>query len=148
MANADHLPLSSLRIMERLNPTFPQLGDLDGEIRASLDGLRLPAEKLVGKRLAVSAGSRGIANLKEIVRACCNWLKSRGALPFVFPGMGSHGGGTAEGQRRVLEEYGVTPEFVGCEILSAMETVQLGNTRRDSAYTWTATPGRRTACWS
>jgi hypothetical protein len=128
MADSEHLPLSRLRILERLAPTFPQLADLEGAIRASLDGLRWPGEKLRGKRIAVSAGSRGIAHLKEIVRACCNWLKAQGARPFVFPGMGSHGGGTAEGQRRVLAEYGVIPEFVGCEILSNMETVPIGNT--------------------
>jgi hypothetical protein len=37
--------------------------------------------------------------------------------------MGSHGGGTAEGQRDVLASYGITEAFCGCPIRSSMETV-------------------------
>jgi hypothetical protein len=71
-------------------------------------------------------GSRGIANLPEIVRAVCGWLKTQGAQPFVFPAMGSHGGATAEGQRQILEDYGITLDRVGVEVRSSMETVCLG----------------------
>jgi hypothetical protein len=42
--------------------------------------------------------------------------------------MGSHGGGSAEGQRKVLEEYGITGNSVGAEILSDMTTVPLDPT--------------------
>ena len=43
--------------------------------------------------------------------------------------MGSHGGATAEGQLEVLADYGITPESMGCEIRSSMETVELGEVR-------------------
>jgi hypothetical protein len=43
--------------------------------------------------------------------------------------MGSHGGGTADGQRAVLESYGITESFVGVPIRASMETVSLGTTR-------------------
>jgi hypothetical protein len=39
--------------------------------------------------------------------------------------MGSHGGATAEGQRQVLEGYGVTEEYAGADIRSSMEVVVL-----------------------
>jgi hypothetical protein len=79
-------------------------------------------------RVAVSAGSRGITNLAEITRAAVSFLRERGCVPFVFPAMGSHGGGTAEGQRDVLAKYGITEAGVGCPIVSSLETVGLGHT--------------------
>src|SRR5207245_2704756 len=42
---------------------------------------------------------------------------------FIVPAMGSHGGGTAAGQRQVIESYGITEEFCGCPIRASMETV-------------------------
>jgi hypothetical protein len=64
-----------------------------------------------------------------VIRECVSALKARGAEPFVFPGMGSHGGATAEGQIRVLEEtHGITEQSVGCPIRSSMDVVQVGTT--------------------
>ena len=128
MSNNGHIPVSSFKLLERTSPSMPGLADLEGEIRQSLSGLAIPAERLAGKRVAVTAGSRGIANLKEIIKTSCDWLKDQGARPFVIPAMGSHGGATAEGQRLILEEYGVTPDFVGAEVKSDMATVQVGET--------------------
>lgn len=82
---------------------------------------------LPGKRIAVTAGSRGIRNVDEITRSVVAFVKSRGAEPFIVPAMGSHGGATAEGQREMLAGYGITEETMGCDILSSMETVLLGH---------------------
>jgi hypothetical protein len=79
-----------------------------------------------GKRIAITSGSRGIANVAIVTRAIANFVKSKGASPFVVPAMGSHGGATAEGQRALIEGYGVTEEFIGCPIVSSMETVVIG----------------------
>ena len=79
-----------------------------------------------GMRVAITAGSRGIANVDEITRSVVAFVRSRGAHPFIVPAMGSHGGATAEGQREVLAGYGITEESMGCPILSSMETVLLG----------------------
>ena len=76
--------------------------------------------------MAVGAGSRGIANIAAIVRATVDELKARGARPFIFPAMGSHGGATAEGQRDVLAHYGITEATMGCEIRASMDVVQVG----------------------
>ncbi len=128
MLTDGHIPLSAFRIFERTSPTAPALADLDAAIRSVLSGLAIPGERLRGRRIAVTAGSRGIVNLREIVRAVCAWLREQGGEPFVFPAMGSHGGGTAEGQRAVLEKYGMTPDSVGAEVRCSMATVSLGST--------------------
>lgn len=79
-----------------------------------------------GMRIAITAGSRGIRNVDEITRSVVSFVKSRGAVPFIVPAMGSHGGATAEGQKEVLAGYGITEETMGCAIRSSMETVYLG----------------------
>ncbi|HLI30786.1 MAG TPA: lactate racemase domain-containing protein [Terriglobia bacterium] len=128
MNNNGHIPVAPFRALVRTAPGVPGLADLPGAIHAELDRLGIPAGRLAGRRIAVTAGSRGIANLKDVVRAICQWLRAWGARPFVIPAMGSHGGSTAEGQRRILEEYGVCPEYVGAEILASMEVVCIGET--------------------
>ena len=92
------------------------------EVRRSGMGLRVKS----GMRVAITAGSRGIRNVDEITRSIAAFVKSRGAIPFIVPAMGSHGGATAEGQTELLAGYGITPDAMGCEILSSMETVLLG----------------------
>lgn len=84
-----------------------------------------------GMRIAVTAGSRGIRNVDEITRSVVAWVKSRGAVPFIVPAMGSHGGATAEGQKELLAGYGITEQTMGCEIRSSMETVLLGRSELD-----------------
>lgn len=42
--------------------------------------------------------------------------------------MGSHGGATAEGQLSVLRDYNITELNCGCEIVSCMDTVEIGKT--------------------
>ena len=61
-----------------------------------------------------------------ITRAVVDFVKARGAVPFLVPAMGSHGGATAQGQLDILAGYGITPDTMGCEIRSSMEVVELG----------------------
>ena len=79
-----------------------------------------------GMRIAITVGSRGIANVHIITKAIVDFCKEKGAEPFIVPAMGSHGGATAEGQRQIVEGYGCTEEYLGCPILSSMETVKIG----------------------
>lgn len=81
-----------------------------------------------GARVAVAVGSRGIANLPAVVRALVANLKAAGCEPFVTPAMGSHGGGTAEGQTEVLAHRGVTEAAVGAPVRATMDVVDLGRT--------------------
>ncbi|NBO65818.1 MAG: hypothetical protein EBU88_13410 [Acidobacteria bacterium] len=101
------------------------LADVAGETMAQMNQL-FASVPLAGKRVAVAVGSRGIAQLPLIVRIAVERLRSFGADPFIFPAMGSHGGGTSEGQRTMLESLGVTEESAGAPIDSTMETIQLG----------------------
>jgi hypothetical protein len=100
-----------------------RIEDVPGEVERQLARLALGQRIRPGQSVAVTVGSRGIANLAEILRAAVAHLRCLGAEPFLVPAMGSHGRATAEGQRRLVESYGVTEAFVGCPIRSAMETV-------------------------
>jgi hypothetical protein len=101
--------------------------DIPGEVARELSRPELGAPVKPGARIAITCGSRGVANVALITRAVADFVKSRGAFPFVVPAMGSHGGATAEGQRALLEGYGVTEDFIRCPILSSMETVVAGD---------------------
>lgn len=79
-----------------------------------------------GDKIAVTVGSRGIANLALMVSAICEEIRAKGCVPIIIPAMGSHGGATPEGQTLVLTDYGVTPESVGAQIDSRMEVKQVG----------------------
>ena len=79
-----------------------------------------------GMTVAVTAGSRGVANVNVITRSIVDFCKEKGAHPFIVPAMGSHGGALAEGQKELLAGYDITEESMGCPIKSSMETVLLG----------------------
>lgn len=79
-----------------------------------------------GARVALTAGSRGIDRIDQVVAATAVEVKRRGGEPFIVPAMGSHGGATIEGQLEVLTHYGVTEPRMGCPIRASMEVVELG----------------------
>jgi len=79
-----------------------------------------------GMKIAITAGSRGVANIEIVTRALVDFVKKQGASPFIVPSMGSHGGATAEGQTEILESFDITEETMGCPIVSSMETVKIG----------------------
>lgn len=81
-----------------------------------------------GQRVAITGGSRGIAEVAAIIRRVVAALRQLKAEPFIIPAMGSHGGATAEGQRLLLQTYGISEEAMGAPILSSMEVTELGRT--------------------
>ncbi len=81
-----------------------------------------------GARVAIGVGSRGISNIATIVRSVVDFWKSKGAHPFLFPAMGSHGAATAEGQADVLAHYGIIQETMGCPVVSSLDVVSVGRT--------------------
>ncbi|HYE71894.1 MAG TPA: lactate racemase domain-containing protein [Blastocatellia bacterium] len=83
---------------------------------------------LEGKRIAIAAGSRGIDKIVTVVRSAVEYFKRRGAMPFIVPAMGSHGGATTEGQTEVLEALGINESSVGAPINADLETITLGET--------------------
>ena len=101
----------------------PVIEDVAGEVESQLARLNLGGSIQPGQSVAISAGSRGIANIHIIIKSIVDHLKGLGAEPFIVPAMGSHGGATAQGQQGIVEGYGITEAFCGCPIRSSMETV-------------------------
>jgi hypothetical protein len=116
--------------MLRLRQKFdcPRLDDIPGEVERQLQTLKMGTKVIPGQTVAITVGSRGIANIAVVTRAIVAHFRRLQAVPFIVPAMGSHGGGTAEGQRQIVEGYGITEEFVGAEIRSSMETVVVDQT--------------------
>ncbi len=104
----------------------PQVDDIPGTVKAQIESLNLSGKVKQGDSVAVTVGSRGVSNIAAITKAIVDTLRALGAEPFIVPAMGSHGGGTAEGQREIIESYGVTEAFVGCPIRATMDVVQVG----------------------
>jgi hypothetical protein len=106
----------------------PRVEDIPTAVDKTLRTLDLSRRIRPGQTVALTAGSRGIANIPDILRATVEHVKRLGAHPFIVPAMGSHGGATAEGQQHLIESYGITEAFVGAPIRASMETIQVGTT--------------------
>lgn len=119
-------------IFVRVRQTFDRtiVKDIPTTIRDEMAKLNLGDKIKPGQSVALTAGSRGIANIPLILQSVARYLKDLGAQPYLVPTMGSHGGGTAEGQREVIESYGITEEFVGVPIKASMEVIELGKTEK------------------
>ena len=106
----------------RVHPTV----ETPGTVRSCVKGLITHRPNM--PRLAVTAGSRGIPGVEEIVRATVDALLELGAAPQIISSMGSHGGATSEGQRSLLAHLGITEESIGAPVLTDMDVVELGRT--------------------
>jgi hypothetical protein len=108
----------------------PTVGDMAAEVGCRLERAGTAGRLRPGMRIAVTAGSRGIRNIVTILRTVVDWLKSHGADPFVIGAMGSHGGGTAVGQKDLLASLGVTEDSMGCPVLTGDRVSLVGVTAR------------------
>jgi hypothetical protein len=121
------VPIPSMVLAEqRFN--VEKLDDIAGTLLEELESTGVLSLIKPGMRIAITGGSRGIAAYGEILITLISRLKGMGASPFVFPAMGSHGGGTAAGQREILAALGITEKVLGCPICASMETIQIGVT--------------------
>ena len=105
----------------------PKVDDIAAVIRSEFEKPEIRSRVKRGQVIAVGCGSRGIANIGTIAKSVIEGLKALGAQPFIFPCMGSHGAATAEGQKQVLEGYGITEAAMGVEIRATMETTIVGH---------------------
>jgi len=106
-----------------------EIADVPAEVAAQLAKAGLSTKIQTGQSVAITCGSRGIASIDAIVKAMADEVKRVGGEPFVVPAMGSHGGATAEGQKKVLATYGVTEDAVGAPIRSSMDVVEIGQSQ-------------------
>ncbi len=119
-------PPRMLRVKQKFEA--PTLEDIPAAVRTEVQNLALDSKVTAGESVAISVGSRGIANIALIIKSLVEELKALGLEPFLVPAMGSHGGGVAEAQQAIIEGYGVTEEYTGAPIKASMETVQVGET--------------------
>jgi len=104
----------------------PKVDNVPEAVESQLASLSLGRRIKPGQTVAIAAGSRGIAHIHLIIKAIVDHVRRIGGEPFIVPAMGSHGGGTAEGQEKILASYGITETFCGCPIRASMETVVVG----------------------
>lgn len=117
----------------KVSQTFDntKLDDVEGDLNQKLIYKNIKDKIKPGMKITITGGSRGISSYKELMKTIVSFVKKCGATPFIVPSMGSHGGGTSEGQENMLKKLGITKESVGCEIISSMDVVEVGRTSKD-----------------
>lgn len=117
----------------KVSQTFDntKLDDVEGDLNQKLIDKNIKDKIKPGMKIAITGGSRGISFYKELMKTIVSFVKKCGATPFIVPSMGSHGGGTSEGQENMLKKLGITKKSVGCEIISSMDVVEVGRTSKD-----------------
>ena len=101
-----------------------KIDDVRGDLIKKLNAKSWDIKK--NQKIAITAGSRGISHYELLLKTIVDFVKSKGAIPFIVPAMGSHGGATAYGQEKMLKNLGIDKETMGCEIISSMEVVNIG----------------------
>ena len=117
-----------VKVKQHFDPSYIAPEDIPQVIWKELDRDIIASQIKSGMSIAITCGSRGVANIDIIIKAVVDYVKQKGGSPFVFPAMGSHGGATPEGQLEIVNGYGVTEEAMGCPIKASMETKQIGVT--------------------
>ena len=114
--------------MRRISQIFEQtkIENIPEEISKEFERIRLSDRMKPGIQIGITVGSRGIKNIPLITRCVIEEVRKRGGVPFILAAMGSHGGAAAEGQKKVLENYGVTEKTMGVSVKSSMDVVELG----------------------
>jgi hypothetical protein len=115
-----------MRVAQRLKSA--PLADVPAEVRRALAGLDLATSVRPGQTVAVACSSRGISGHAAIIGAVVDHLRGLGLEPFLVPAMGSHGGGDAEGQARVLSHAGISEASMGVSVRSSLEVSRVGTT--------------------
>jgi hypothetical protein len=125
---------------------FPELHILEQDFKPAppLDVPSCTREKLAragllnavkpGQTVLITAGSRGVGCMVDVLAAASAAVRDKGGRPLILPAMGSHGGGTAEGQIEVLRHLGQTPETLEAPIHGHMEPVVVGEAEKCPVY--------------
>ncbi|MCI8342256.1 MAG: DUF2088 domain-containing protein [Firmicutes bacterium] len=106
----------------------PQIDNPKETVSKQLKEFGLADKIKPGMKIAITAGSRGVHGMVEVIAQIVQEVKDCGGDPFIFPSMGSHAGATAEGQLEMLRGLGYTDDVIKCPILSSMETEIIGET--------------------
>jgi len=120
----------------RQNLQQPVIRNVGEEVRSQWQKSGVGRRLRRGDRVAVGVGSRGIANVATIVRTTLKTLRDWGTQPFMVAAMGSHGGATAEGQRQLLADYGISEQNLGVPVKTDMAAVQIGTNSWGEPVFW------------
>lgn len=114
--------------MYRIGQVFevPKVDNIEKTLNHELESIQIQSRIKAGSRIAITAGSRGIANIDRILKQLVHIIKENSAKPFLIPAMGSHGGGTPKGQLEVLKSLKITEKSIGAPIISSLEVVEVG----------------------
>lgn len=114
-----------IKVRQKFDSSY--IEDIRGHLISKMNKEIESKEWYKDKRICITGGSRGITNIDLITKTVIDQLKEWGADPFIIPAMGSHAGGTAEGQKEMLASFNITEESMGVEILSSMDVVKYSN---------------------
>ena len=109
----------------------PEINNIEHEAWKALYQLNINPTKIRGLKIGITVGSRGIFSLVEILKVVINFVNKAGGKPIVIPAMGSHGGGTKEGQEEILKSMGICEESVGAPIYYGADAILLGSTETE-----------------
>lgn len=125
--------MAKLPKMARIRQSFPRplVADVEATIIAELDKLNLSAKIKPGQKIGITAGSRGIQNITKMLKVVIGYIRNLGAEPQLLAAMGSHGGGTAEGQKEILDSLTITEENMGVKVITCAESVEIGRTNEN-----------------
>lgn len=126
----DHLEIPKM-VKVRQDLDHPIVDDIEKTLHNSLEGINFRSKIKPGMRIAITAGSRGIANIADILRHTAEEVREAGGEPFILSAMGSHGEGKVEGQKEVLAEYGITEKTTNAPIVCGIDVVEIGKTEQD-----------------
>ncbi len=115
-------------ILRQIRENTQKIDDVKTAVKNELSNLDYDFDSLKNKKIGIAVGSRGIDQIRDIVKNIVDFVRDKGGVPVVFAAMGSHGGGTSEGQAEVLAGLGITEKTVGAEILTCGESDFYGKT--------------------
>src|SRR5215831_5682342 len=121
-------PAKEIPQLARVRQSFPaeHIADVRTETCERLLAAGLAKQVRKGARIAITAGSRGIGGFLELILGIADAIKAAGGKPFIVPAMGSHGGGTADGQKQLLQLLGISDKTANAPLRSTMDTLTLG----------------------
>ena len=114
--------------MARIRQSFvrPRVDDAAAEMTAQME-LLAPRIK-AGSTVGITVGSRGIQNICAMLEAVIAVVRRCGATPVLLAAMGSHGGGTPQGQKEVLDSLNITEERLGAKVVTCATCRSIGQT--------------------
>ncbi len=113
--------------------SHPEIADIESELINKINQFNLSSRISSGDHIAITVGSRGIKDMVSIIKRLVIEIKKYGGNPFIVPAMGSHGGGTARGQIKILESLGITEKTVNAPIKSSMRVIKIGETEQQTS---------------